>query len=1122
MLGPLSYDAARTDSPTSNGISAPETPSSSDVGSLRESVGFEGASAGAVPRASAFVENVGQFGDPSVAFVFEAPGYHAVFRTSSLEVVYSAPRDGTVFSGTPAWPGHRSTPLPRVTEPPPSFRIEFAGSEARRPTGEDPLAYLSNYFQGPDSSRWHVGVRSYQQVIYQDLYPGVDLAYGSAVRGVKYEFRVAPQARLSAIELEYQGIETLAPTETGGLQISEGGLTWRDDPIVAYDSRGNDVRCNFSIRGSRSVGFDCPGWDGLSGLVIDPLLYSTYVGGAGGDAAYAVEIGPTGDIYLAGYTTSGDFPNTTNAFNRTFGGGYDIFVVRLNANGTQVAFATYIGGSGDDIPYDLKVDKTGAAYLVGATNSPEFPTTPGAYDATLDTPLNRDDVFALKMDANGSSLSYSTFIGGAWTDVGLALALDDNGDAIIAGKTFSDDFPVTTGAYDTAFNASLTATERTDAFLLRLNATGQSLVSSTFLGGEEGEGASSVAIASDGSILVSGGTDSADFPTSPNAFARSGSGGPESWTTADAFLCQFDSTLSSLLYSTYLGGSGDDAAAVGLAEDGAVMLWGETNSTDFPTTPNASDRSFGGLLDGFVARFNLSASRFDYSTYVGGSDFDSVSSLKTDSSGAALATGVTLSSDFPVPAGAPDPSFNGRWDAFMVMINTSGDRVLYGTFLGGPWLDWGADVAMDSNGNAVIAGFAGSGFPATPNAFDNNSGGGQDAFVAVVSPTFVVSISGDHAGFNLTVDGVGFATPLNLTCRAGSILNLTIPPLDDPGNGTRYAFANWSNNSERSLTIMCDGDRALYARFVWEYLWNFESSPSNMTILLDGVSLTTPAAAWCINGTSAILGVPEETISVDENTRLSFVSWSDGGAANHSISCTGPANYTAGFVALLKVRILSNPPGPEIKIDGQAGPGNTTFFWAVGSNHTLDAPPIVPFGNATRLRFAGWSDGGAASHSIVIIAPLDLIVSFTREFLVSIVTSPSNLTLRVDGAVLSPTDGQWWEENSSHTIGPITPQSQGPGFRYAFVQWADGAAANRSLTVREPVRMVAEFIAEYELTVTTSPRGLNMLIDGTQRVSPVSFWRQGGSVVTVEGLTQPSGPGGRYVFARWQDGGVGA
>jgi hypothetical protein len=454
------------------------------------------------------------------------------------------------------------------------------------------------------------------------------------------------------------------------------------------------------------------------------LVYSTYLGGGGREYGGDIAVDSLGNAYITGYTISStDFPTTSGAFDTTFNGGsYDVFVSKLNASGTALVYSTYLGGTGDDEGRGIAIDSSGNAYISGYTNSTNFPITLGAFDITFNGGLY--DGFVSKLNSNGTALVYSTYLGGDEEDRNYAIAVDSLANVYITGNTGSPNFPITPGAYKTTFYGIRgTAT----VFVSKLNASGNSLIYSTYVGGGFGY---DLAIDTSGNSYIIGRTASADFPTTPGALDTSSNG---SW---DGFITKLNESGTALVYSTYLGGNSDDYSN-GIAVDGLgnAYLTGYTYSTDFPTTPGAFDTSYTVAGDIFVSKLNPSGTALIYSTYLGGGDLEySYGGIAVDGSGNAYITGCTYSSDFPTTPGAFDTSLDIYNDVFVSKFNPSGTELLYSTYLGGDNGEYGKSIAIDGSRNVYITGPTSStDFPTTPGAFDTSNNGSVDVFVSKLS-----------------------------------------------------------------------------------------------------------------------------------------------------------------------------------------------------------------------------------------------------------------------------------------------------------------------------------------------------------------------------------------------------
>lgn len=393
------------------------------------------------------------------------------------------------------------------------------------------------------------------------------------------------------------------------------------------------------------------------------LIWSTYLGGSGDDQPAMLAIEPGGTVLVIGTTSSADFPVTGDALQGSNGGDYDVFLTRLSADGSAVAYSSYLGGVGKETVAGLLLDPAGDILVAGTTASANFPTTAGAYQTSYGGgSADYGDMFAARLTSGGASLVWSTFLGGAHDDECRALGMDGSGDLYVAGWTAripgepGPDFPTTAGAYDTTY-----AGDR-DAALARLSADGSALVYGTFLGGADKDQANSLFVAGDGTAWVVGDTASSAFPTTPGAFQTAYGG------VRDVFVTKVSPDGSSLVWSTFLGGSAEEGfGTVGLTPGGDVVIGGYTLSSDFPITPGAFQPLLAGQSDAFVAKLTSDGASLGYATFLGGSLTDR-GGAGLDPWGNALLVGFTASPDFPVTPGAFQTSVGAGWAGYVAKL----------------------------------------------------------------------------------------------------------------------------------------------------------------------------------------------------------------------------------------------------------------------------------------------------------------------------------------------------------------------------------------------------------------------------------------------------------------------
>jgi len=631
--------------------------------------------------AGSFEPNVGQISDATVRFTIRSGSFQARFTEDSVLLnLHSIPPAG------PNSPGF--TKRVESTGPPRggiSLRVSFPGAAPVVPIGRGDIGGVSHYLHGADLSGSSRGVPRYSEVYYESIYAGVDLAYQATDRGLKYEFHVRPGHDPSSITVRYEGIQSLDVAQDSlVLHTTLGDL--RDELPYSYEGEHMMVSCRYDQRTEDSFGFLCPTWSGLEPLVIDPLLYATFLGGGGEEYPFAMVADPRGGVYVVGQTTSVDFPTTPGAY-KELSTSVDAFVARIGGPPTYALdFATYFGGSGYEQAMSIALDPAGNVLITGSTDSADFPTTPGAWD----TSIGSYEAFIVKLDPTGSVLLYSSFLGGTAGDEGLAVVTDDAGAVYVAGGTNSIDFQTSPGALDEELNNS-------DAFVLKLSATG-SLVYSTFLGGTGFELAESMRVDTGGYVYLVGLSGSDDFPTTSGAVdtIREGSWG-------DAFVAKLSPDGGSLIFSTYLGGSGDEQwISIDIDNIGNAFVAGATSSDNFPTTAAAFDTEYGGgppgtSSDGFVVKISPTGTQMLYGTYLGGNGPDEARGIAVDAGGVAYVAGGAGSFDFPVTSGAFDVFFNSSMaqrDAFVAKIDASGSALLYSSFLGGEDLEAAYAIAL--------------------------------------------------------------------------------------------------------------------------------------------------------------------------------------------------------------------------------------------------------------------------------------------------------------------------------------------------------------------------------------------------------------------------------------------
>jgi hypothetical protein len=608
-------------------------------------------------------------------------------------------------------------------------RMQLLGAApSRRTEGLDRLPGTANYFIGNDPGKWRTNLPTYAKVKYTAVYPGIDLIYYGNQRQLEYDFVVAPEAATRQLRLRFDGASALRLNSEGDLIVAaKHGAMSFRKPVI-YQLKDGQRQ---PVRGRFT------------------LLAANTVGFSLGayDHRRELVIDPV------------------------------------------LAYATYLGGSLGDFPSAIAVDGSGNAYITGSTESTDFPVTKGAYATSLGSGYS--SAFVTKLNATGTALVYSTYLGGAADDSGAtstAIAVDPTGAAYVAGTTYSSNFPVTSGAYQRAagddvglFGAS---------FLAKLNPSGSALVYSTYFGGNLPDFIYAVAVNSSGDAYVAGQAESSNFPVTQGVFQPNLGG--TAGISANAFATRFNSSGSGLVYSTYLGGSNFDGATGAVLDSNEnLYVTGKACSTDFPVTAGAvqmtNNAAATDSCNAFVSKINPTATALVYSTYLGGSVSDAANAIAVDPSDNCYVTGYSFSPDFPVTTGTIQTTnkaaANQESNVFVSKLNPAGDALIYSTYLGGSGFasansqyieygegDTGTGIAVDALGDAYITGAADSAnFPVTSTGLQTTNRYAQEgkdgdaaAFLTEINPEGTVLLYSTYLAGSVGTgeEGYGIATDM--------------------------------------------------------------------------------------------------------------------------------------------------------------------------------------------------------------------------------------------------------------------------------------------------------------------------------------------------------------------------
>lgn len=948
--------------------------------------------------------------------------------------------------------------------------------------GIEKLPGIVNYFLGNDSAKWRMKIPTYAKVQYKEAYPGIDLAYYGNQGKLEYDFIVSPGADPSQIKLAFEGASNITVAESGDLLLATAlGDVRVQKPIVYQlekDGHKTLVAGNYvvSTKILNSVQIQVANYDHEKPLVIDPVLfYSTYLGGSANEAG--IEFGPQGiavdslgNAYIAGATASTDFPGLTGGSIQPSNGGgsFDAYVAKVSANGSSFLWTTYLGGIGYDRAAAIALDPLGNAYVTGLTASTTssgatFPTTAGAFQRNGFP----NKVFVSKISSDGSSLVYSTLLGGASDrDIGWGIAVDGFGYAYVVGEA-RNTFPVTPGAFQTTPGDS---TGNADVFVTKLNTTGTGLEYSTYVGGAGNDVGWGVAIDPAGNVYVTGQTNSTNFPGVTSGSIQLTNGGG----TYDAFAFKLNPNGTALNWSTYLGGSGEDIGrAIAVDSTGNAYATGQTASTNFPVTAGSFQTTIGnptisGQYDAYVTKVG-GLGNLVYSTYLGGNSYDGGWAIKVDSVGNAHVVGRGRSVNFPgivSLTGSPVPSPVAF--AFYSKINPSASAILFSVYLGGtiPRAVGTGDteplgLALDTQSNAYITGFTRSGNFPLVSAAQSTPGGTIDDFVMKIGDHPLANAGPDQSvsmGTTVTLDGTG-STGGSLTYNWSQVPG---------GPSVSLTGATTAHPTFTAPTVPATGGTATFELIVCEGSSSNCSDPDTVNVHITNVNRPPVAEAGpdqtvqegspvILNGSASydpdvdaltytwlqVFG-PTVSLAYPNTATPSFTTppvGASGGQVDFELIVTdarglNSADYISVFISNLNQPPVSNA-GPDqtrnestlVTLDGSASSDpdldSLNYSWAqtggpsvalIGANTaspTFTAPNVGPGGALLTFQLVvtdGHASGGADTVQVAIQDVNDPPVCTLAQPSVAVLWPPNHTMAEV--SILGVTD----PNNSTVTI----------------------------------------------------------------------------------------------------------
>jgi hypothetical protein len=792
-----------------------------------------------------------------------------------------------------------------------AIQMRFVGANpSAQIRGDAELPGKINYLVGNNPAQWRSGISIFGKVGVDEIYPGISLLYYGNQQRLEYDFTLAPGANPNAIQIRFDGANKISVNAQGELVLTLSDGEIRQPKPVIYQMAGGESKTilgGYKILDAHTVSFFVGKYDSALPLVIDPILsYSTYFGGTLGQAALAVAVNTNdGSIYIAGQTLSKQFYTngttfaTSGAFQTNFAGGKqagDAFVAKFDNTGQSLLYLTYLGGSGDDAAYSLAVDGAGNAYIAGATDSTNFPTTTNAVYPTINGVLDKDfgtylaDAFVAELNPSGSNLIYSTYLGGGAPDAANGIAVDSSGNAYVTGFTYSTNFP-TTNAIQNHLACTNSEFYNANAFVTEIAAGGKNLVFSTYLGGTNFDQGQGIAVDGAGYVYVTGYTASTNFPTwnvptnLPSGHLLNGSTNKNN-SGFDAFVAKFPPfsdwiysasnqvySVSNLAnsYSTYLGGTNNDigrSIACDAAGDAFVTGW--TTSTNFPdTTTNvpglfsfvATNTTSTFATNAFLTEINPSGGALVYSALFGGKASDIGNGVAVDAAGNAFVVGSTTSTNFPTTntvgfLRSTNSSAKSGSDVFVIAFNTNATALLYSAYLGGKSDDSGYGIALDAMDNAYIVGStASTNFP-TADPFQSSRNGTNDAFVAEIvftpvppeittqpQPTNQAVAVGTNVTFNVTITGT---PPFSFRWQFNGT-NLT--------NGTYISGATsfgFATNSTLNISYAQTNNSGSYQVIVTNEVGSVTSSVAFLMVTNTPPTITTQPASQTVSVGSTV------------------------------------------------------------------------------------------------------------------------------------------------------------------------------------------------------------------------------------------------------------------------------
>ena len=933
-----------------------------------------------------FEANQGQTG-PQVKFLLRGRGYTAFLTSGGMTI--------SLRANSPTTGSNSSVSTLPVSK---TVQLALTGAAANPVvTGEELQPGKVNYFLGNDRTKWHTNVPIYARVRYHDVYPGIDLVYYGNHREMEYDFEVRPGSDPGKIRFEVQGASGITLDQQGDLVLTIGRQELHlASPFVYQFANGQKVAVGgtYVITDSNHFAFQVPQYDASKSLVVDPaLVYATYTGGSGFDQTTGLAVDSTGNVYLEGYTSSVDFPLA--ALGSLASNAYHAFVTKLDSTGSNLVYSDYVGGNTGDYGAALALDSANEVYLTGSTASSDFPAV-NAFQSEQPGPYTG---FLTKISADGSSILYSTYLGGNAFDQPTSIGIDGSGEPEVAGFTMSQNFPVS-NAYQATALANQGGIFGTYGFLTKFSADGASLVYSTYVEGSSNQtqpcgsdscwpapynAINAMTVDSSGNAYVGGTTNTYDFPVTNGAYQTTNS------TQQDppiGFVSKFDAS-GTLDYSTYFYGSGGNSvgiSAIAVDGSGSAYISGATESDGtFPitTTTLCDPGSYGSSCGyAFVTKFDPTASTLVYSTFLGPNNYAIPQALTVDASGDAYVLASTSSAQYQTNLAIEN--YSNASDLLLVEIDPSASSQLFSTYLGGSGNDSPGGLMLDASNNIYVAGYTDStDFPVTQGAFQGVSAGETDAFVMKISNSSSQGASLSPGALEYSPQAVGSnSQSQQVQFRNMSSQPLTITSISISGDFTQSNNCGSSLDAAGSCSLFITFTPTAVGARTGSLLISDSASDNAQVLSMNGNGLGPVAsvspAALTFSSTAVGVSSPSQAITLANqgNESLDVNSIQATGDFSETNNC--PSTLGAGLSCTISVTftptIIGGRTGSVVVSDAAAGSPQSVGLSGTGvlgssilltpASLTFPSTPITTSSTAQTITVKNQSNASVSISSV--------------------------------------------------------------------------------------------------------------------------------------------------------------